>query len=241
MSSGLYSALSGALAQRDSMMVTVNNLANVNNIGYKSNKNVFESYLRSSDQTNRAKGVNYVTVSEKVTDFSQGKLKRTGSPLDFGIQGQGFFKVAGDEGFMYTRKGAFRLDKDNNLVTFDGYQVVGENGPINLPDDNVTVDDQGRIWDENNNQLGELTVYDLENTKDLQRYGSGYWTKKEDAREFIQESSSISQGFLEEANFSPLLVTQDLISLQRSFGAFIKTLESYGEISRQANEIGKIS
>lgn len=241
MGSGMYSALSGALAQRNTLRVTMNNLANVGDAGYKTNKNIFESYLSASDQIERSKGINYVNVSDKATDFSQGKLKETSRFLDFGIQGQGFFKVAGDEGFLYTRKGNFHLDQNSNLVTLDGYQVVGENGPINLPTDNVEVDSQGRIWGQDNNQLGTLTVYDFNNLKNIQRDGYGYWTKKDEAEETIQDSSSISQGVLEEANFSPLLVTKDLISLQRSFGALIKTLQSYGEVSKQANEIGKIS
>src|SRR6056297_3323883 len=100
----MYSALSGALAQTDSLKVTVNNLANVSNVGYKSNRDIFESFLDAADQTERSKGINYVTVAEKITDFSQGKLKRTNRSLDFGIQGQGFFKVAAEDGFLYTRK-----------------------------------------------------------------------------------------------------------------------------------------
>jgi flagellar basal-body rod protein FlgG len=237
----MYSALSGALAQTDSMKVTVNNLANVGNVGFKSCQEVFESYLKASEQTERSEGVNYVTLSEKVTDFSQGKFKKTDRTLDFSIQGQGFFKVAGEEGFMYTRKGIFRLDQDNNLITLDGHQVIGENGPIILPGTNVHVDQKGQIWSENNELLGELTVYDFENLKDLKRVANGYWIGQEASQSMVQENASVYQGVLEEANFSPLLVSQDLISLNRSFGAFMKTLQSYGEMSKNANEIGKIS
>ena len=53
--------------------------------------------------------------------WSQGALLPTGSPLDLGIAGGGYFRVTrGDGSVAYTRNGAFRLDAQGRLVTGSG-------------------------------------------------------------------------------------------------------------------------
>jgi len=49
-------------------------------------------------------------------------LVRTGDAFDLAIDGHGFFKVRLPDGTIaYTRRGIFRLDRDGNLVTDEGY------------------------------------------------------------------------------------------------------------------------
>ncbi|WP_040211236.1 flagellar hook-basal body complex protein [Clostridium polynesiense] len=88
------------------------------------------------------------------TVMKQGMMQPTGRNLDFGIDGDGFFMVAkGPKVFgdgtvqvnhrpgthnvipqslqtsgmelMYTRDGAFTLDEEGNLLTGDGYRILG--------------------------------------------------------------------------------------------------------------------
>ena len=59
--------------------------------------------------------------------WSQGALLPTGSPLDLGIAGGGYFRVTrGDGSVAYTRNGAFRLDAQGRLVTGSGERVDPE-------------------------------------------------------------------------------------------------------------------
>ena len=58
---------------------------------------------------------------------SQGALLPTGSPLDLGIAGGGYFRVTrGDGSIAYTRNGSFRIDAQGRLVTGSGERVDPE-------------------------------------------------------------------------------------------------------------------
>lgn len=71
----------------------------------------------------------------------------TNRPLDFQCEGKGFFVIQLPGGFpAFTKDGRFELDQDDRLVTMsEGFPVLGENGPIHLPSDDVQVDPQGTI------------------------------------------------------------------------------------------------
>lgn len=82
------------------------------------------------------------------TDTSVGSMQPTGRPLDAAIDGDGYFLVAkgptvfdnntlkvdntnnslsvsGNVDIMYTRDGSFSRDSEGNLLTSDGYRVLG--------------------------------------------------------------------------------------------------------------------
>jgi flagellar hook protein FlgE len=121
-----------------SLEVIGDNIANVNTTGFKSsrvlNKDAFaETLQKSSAAVGDVGGTNsmqvgYGTGVASITQkFTQGALTTTGGPADLGVSGKGFFKVQnpGDTLFYYTRAGDFRLDDGGNLLTSEGYNVVG--------------------------------------------------------------------------------------------------------------------
>jgi flagellar hook protein FlgE len=57
--------------------------------------------------------------------MTQGDITRTDSVTDLAVSGDGFFKIDAPFGQGYTRDGSFHFDKDGNLVTMDGYKVLG--------------------------------------------------------------------------------------------------------------------
>ena len=53
-------------------------------------------------------------------------FRSTGNDLDVAINGAGFFQVSMPDGSTaYSRAGAFKLDRDGNIVTNDGAQLMG--------------------------------------------------------------------------------------------------------------------
>ena len=59
---------------------------------------------------------------------------QTDNPLDVALEGDGVFSVKTPQGMRYTRAGNFQLNADKQLVTQDGFQVMGAGGkPITLP------------------------------------------------------------------------------------------------------------
>src|SRR5690606_19386922 len=96
----------------------------------------------------------YVDARGTYTDFVQGALKNTGGPMDFALEGEGFFEVLSPNGVRLTRNGAFKMDGNGRLVTNDGYPVLrnGAGGDpaqrvIQLNGRNLTVSYSGEVWD----------------------------------------------------------------------------------------------
>ena len=119
--------LSGLNAASRSLDVIGHNIANANTTGMKASRAEFAQIYASSagavGGSNTGLGVQVDAVSQQ---FSQGALTTTGNNLDVAINGGGFFQLKNSDGSTsYTRAGNFKLDKDGNLVTNSGAQVVG--------------------------------------------------------------------------------------------------------------------
>lgn len=240
MSSGIYSALSGGLARMQDLDVAVNNLANAGNIGFKASRLSFESLFDESLQNNRGQGMNFCRTSGAFIDFSQGDIKQTNRSLDLAVQGDGFFKVAGEDGFLYTRQGNFRLDDEGNLLTVEGNrQVVGVDGPVNLPGNDVQIDGQGRITADGA-QVGQISLYKASDPGELTQKPDGLWELAEDAEELPAAEARLVQGGLEQSNVNPLLLTTEIIETKRAYAAYLKTMKAFSEMTEKAGQIGQI-
>ncbi|SMO56387.1 flagellar hook protein FlgE [Balnearium lithotrophicum] len=136
-----YTAFTGLSADKRWLSVISDNIANVNTVGFKSERAIFEDLLsRSLTTIKNGAPVNQeigggTFVSATVKDFSQGTFMNTNNPLDLALDGEGFFMVKDNEGATYyTRNGQFRLDANGNVVNMLGMKVQGwmldENGNI---------------------------------------------------------------------------------------------------------------
>ena len=119
--------LSGLNASSKNLDVIGHNIANANTTGFKSSRAEFAEMVAAS--MGAGGGSNYgigVEVAAVAQQFSQGNVTVTGNNLDVAINGNGFFKVLQPDGSAaYTRAGNFKLDKDGDLVTNGGAQVMG--------------------------------------------------------------------------------------------------------------------
>lgn len=119
------------------MDVVGNNIANVNTTGFKRGRVNFQDMLYqqlggAARPNEDIGGVNPkevglgMTVASIDTIFLQGSLQSTGNQTDVAIQGEGFFVLAKGENKVYTRAGAFSLDRDGTLVNpSNGMKVQG--------------------------------------------------------------------------------------------------------------------
>ncbi len=119
--------LSGLNASSKNLDVIGHNIANANTTGFKASRAEFAEMVAAS--MGAGGGSNYgigVEVAAVAQQFSQGNITVTGNNLDVAINGNGFFKVQQPDGSAaYTRAGNFKLDKDGDLVTNGGAQVMG--------------------------------------------------------------------------------------------------------------------
>jgi flagellar hook protein FlgE len=134
----MYSGVSGLRVHQTKMDVIGNNIANVNTVGFKSQRvtfnEVFSQTLQSasgaSDETGRGGrnpmqvglGVNVASIDLKMTT---GAAQRTDNPFDLMVDGNGFIIVGDNNGTYFTRAGALRVDDDGNLVIPNGMKVMG--------------------------------------------------------------------------------------------------------------------
>jgi flagellar basal-body rod protein FlgG len=151
-------------AQQWRLDAVANNLANVDQDGYKKDMAAFKAFpellLRRIDDDGVyrhpfgsadmapiiGKLGTGVELNELYTSFEQGSLKETQSDFDLAMDGKGFFAVATPWGERYTRNGGFQLGKEGYLETKEGYPVLGEKGPVMVKANNFQVDKEGRIW-----------------------------------------------------------------------------------------------
>ncbi len=170
---GFYNLTSEMLTQTRNLNVISNNMANVSTPGFKSDEFVASAFRER--MMARYNGVNDVTpkgigtiqlvrsAAGTVTDYTNGAFKETTSPLDFALTGSGFFCIQTDAGTVYTRDGSFTLDNEGYLTLPMVGRVLGENGPIQLPTDDIVADRAGNIYSSDYTQIyGTLSVVDFE-------------------------------------------------------------------------------
>jgi flagellar hook protein FlgE len=117
-------ALSGLRAANADLSVTGNNVANAGTVGFKTSRaefgDVYSSTLLGGTANSPGSGVNLQTIRQL---FSEGPTRHTNRELDLAIGGEGFFVVKNGGEQLYTRAGAFGLDKE-------GYVVSGNNSVL---------------------------------------------------------------------------------------------------------------
>ncbi len=127
----MYSGVSGLRAEGEALGVVGDNIANVNTVGFKSQRAIFQDVLGHSilAGTSSAMPGSGVRIGDVQQMFTQGTLANTGVATDLALNGDGFFVVGGSvdgtTGNFYTRAGQFNLDKDGFLTNSNGMQVKG--------------------------------------------------------------------------------------------------------------------
>jgi len=130
---------SGLNAYTSAVDVIGNNLANISTTGFKSSRSLFGNELSSAMGVPALQqNLSGVTVQAVQPQFTQGTLENTDNPLDFAINGNGFFIVKGpsqNNATFYTRDGEFSLNSSGTLVNATGQIVQGVSGNITIPPD----------------------------------------------------------------------------------------------------------
>ncbi len=275
---GIYTAASGMLAQQHKLDALSNNLANVNTHGYKRDESIFKAFpellIRRMNDDGvvqfplRGKHVGSIDTSpvvgklgtgveqnEVFTIFEQGGVQKTEAPFDIALEGSGFFVVETPYGERYTRNGSFQIDPSGTLVTKEGYPVLGEQGHIQIKQNNFVIDEDGKIFvnaiyqddpyrlvSQNENRWEETVLLDRVMTVDvdepryLRKQGSSLWSATEDSgpAEIIQDNRpKVLQGFLEVSNVNPVTQMVEMIEVNRSYEASQRVIQSQDTSSEQ--------
>lgn len=247
---GIYSAASGMVAEMLRTDTIANNLANVNTNGYKKDIAVTQSFgdllmskIEGKETPTEVGGVGTgAYVAEVAPTFTAGAYRDTGNPLDVAIEGAGFFTVQTPQGIRYTRDGSFSFDAEGYLVTHDGYQVLGEQGPIqNTGKINQTfvIDQSGQVF-AGKNLLDRLKVVGFPDSSTLQKEGNSLWQATSTGQD-LGEATKLRQGSLESSNVNPIGEMVNLITATRAYEINQKIIQTQDDsLSKSVNDVGRV-
>jgi flagellar basal-body rod protein FlgF/flagellar basal-body rod protein FlgG len=244
MDSGYYAACAGLAAQTQALELVANNLANLGSAGYRGQQATFRSLLTGGSVVSwnplNAAANNFGVLGGSRLDLTSGSLAATGNPLDMGIAGNGFFVVQSADSELYTRNGGFHTTPTGQLMTGEGYAVMGEQGPIVLPNGAVTVGSNGTI-SVNGAVVEKLRIAEFSPDTSLQAVGNTIYAAPQGSA-LPAASSSVRQGMLENSNVSAVQSVVQLITVQRNAEMMQRALSLFDTAFNQtaAQELPKV-
>jgi flagellar hook protein FlgE len=128
-------ALSGLNAAGQDLRITANNIANVNTTGFKRARAEFGDVFAVSafGVANNAIGSG-VALNRVSQQFTQGNVDFTQNSLDMAISGDGFFTLNDNGSTVYSRAGAFGVDREGFVVNAGGARLQVFPPVAGLPD-----------------------------------------------------------------------------------------------------------
>lgn len=208
---GLYCSNTGLNAMQKKTEVISNNLANVNTDGFKQAKISIKTFKEE---------INGVIADKISSDFAEGSIKQVDNISNFAISGDAFFKMTTDEGYIYSKNGAFSVDEAGFLVDTYGRKVLGVNGEVKMV---AGKPDQ------------DFYLASFENKESLSPVTGGFQAANPSG-ETKAENAKVMQGFLESANVDMVQNMADMISLSRSFALNSRMITSQDEMLKKVTE-----
>jgi len=244
----LFTAATGLSAQQFEQDVVANNLANVNTVGFKKSRANFQDLMyqiyskagaTSGTGIQLPSGIEIGMGVKPISTqkiFSQGDYQQTGNPLDWAIEGDGFFQIDdGNGGTAYTRAGSFKINKDSNICNSEGLLLTPA---LSVPQGTVviTVDKSGQVTATDSKgtmtQVGQLQLATFVNPAGLSSMGRNLYNKTDASGEAgignpgIEGKGTVSQYFLEMSNVNLIDEMVKMITGQRAYEINSKSIQT---------------
>ncbi|MDK9698972.1 MAG: flagellar hook-basal body protein [bacterium] len=239
---GFYDATAGLQARALQQDTISHNLANVSTDGYQAQKLAFRTLLDHQMVVHRPGG-----SPDKWNEFENGRydVKTSGAvhvtenPLDFCIEGDGYFALETPAGTAYTRSGNFMLDDEGKLVSSGGYPVRMEGGgELVVPKGAEIVLGKDGTLRIDDSVVGKLDLVRFSADAKLERMGDNL--VKPSDEQTIPGGVAVAQGQLEDSNVNAVREMVDMIMTSRMFESISKALTTTDDTMRTAiNDVGR--
>lgn len=251
MQNSLLIGLSRQVALSRELDVVANNVANMNTTGFKTDGSLFEEYLSPtarSDGIGSDTRVSFVRDRGTWHDMTQGAVQTTGGALDVAIDGKGFLVVNTPAGERYTRNGSLQIGPTGTLMTADGFEVVGGNGPIRLQrtDRNISISAEGTVSAREGNSNADsirgklqLVSFTPAEAMRLQKAGGGTFSAPNGITPAPDKNSKVIQGALEKSNVQGVVEITRMIEITRSYTQVAAMLQQQSDM--RGNAINKLA
>jgi flagellar basal-body rod protein FlgF len=225
---GLYIAASGMVAEQVRQDQLANDLANSSTPGFKpdySPQHSFGAVLLANTEGGGAIGsVNEgVSLGKAVTNMTPGSLQETGEPLDFAIEGDGFFAVRTAQGVRYTRDGQFTRSATGLLTDTSGNPVLSAKGAT------IKVSAAGTV------PAGAVGVFEVPGAV---KQGENLYTGTAAGK----PTGTVRQGSLEGSAVDPANAMIEMITSLRSFQSGQQAIQSIAQtLQEAASQVGSLN
>jgi flagellar basal-body rod protein FlgF/flagellar basal-body rod protein FlgG len=248
MENTLLVGLSRQVALRRELDVVANNVANLNTNGFKADGVVFREYLmpvaRANNFQTPDRRLSFVHDRATFLDLGQGAIQQTGNPLDVAIDGNAFLAIQTPRGERYTRNGALQINATGELVTSEGYQVLGDNGPIRLQsgDKGISISRDGTVSVQEgantrtDSARGKIRMVTFAAPQRLEKDSSSTFMAPGQQAQAAPLTMGLVQGALEKSNVHGVVEMTRLIELTRSYTNIASLIDKQGELRRTAIE-----
>jgi len=256
----LWTAATGMTTQQTNIDTISNNLANVNNIGFKKSRAHFEDLIYQELKPAgaiSAAGMTHPTgiqvgLGSKVASIqkvhTQGSFQYTGVNLDIAIEGDGYFQFQTPNGdIAYSRAGALNTDANGNLVNQNGYYLEPA---ITVPEDAISVafGENGIVsvvlpGEDAAQEIGQIETSRFINPSGLKSIGKNLYMPTGASGDPVagvpgeNGYGSIAQNTLEMSNVSVVEEMVNLITGQRAYEINSKAVQTGDEMLQIANNL----
>jgi flagellar basal-body rod protein FlgF len=246
MENALLVGLSRQVALTDQLDMVANNIANINTTGYKADNTLFSQYLMPKASDGEFSGsdrdVSFVTDRGGWINFAPGAIERTGNPFDVAISGDAYLAVQTPRGVRYTKNGALLANANGQLVTDEGYPVLGDNGPITFQpgDHDVIISPTGIITVRNGSDpadapRGQLQLAAFAQQSQLQKDGSGMFYPPAGVAPIAPpQGTRLVQGAIEKSNVNAVAEMTRMIQITQSYTDIANVLQQQSDQRKNA-------
>jgi len=247
MNHGIYTALSGSLANERRLDIMTNNLANLNTTGFKREMPVFSSVLAQQSGKSLESGltqgpVEYVNAAfnqDNQVNFKPGALQPTGNKLDVAIEGDAFFVVRSprDGNDYYTRAGGFGLNSNKEVVTADGSVLLNTDDvgqPLVIDGADIKINEKGVVVVDGS-PVGTIRLVRFADRQALDKVGaSNFQPTSASGTPQLVDDVILHQEVKEMSNVDPLSSMVGLIEISRQYELQQKIITSLGDVNHLA-------
>jgi flagellar basal-body rod protein FlgF len=234
-----YLSMTAATNTLISQAVISSNLANSEMPAFKSDLEQFRSMPVFGDgHPSRV----YAMTERPGIDFTPGTIYKTGNPLDFAINGEGWVAIQADDGTeAYSRRGDMRINTSGFLENGNGQLVYGNGGPIALPPaEEVVIGTDGTISirpaGQDEKTLAVLDRLRLVNppVADLTKSPDGLFRLRSGVPANVDASVRVAPESLETSNVNLIGAMSRMIETARLFELNIKAMTA----AKENDEVG---
>ncbi len=247
MNHGIYTALTGSLANERRLEILTNNLANLNTSGFKREMPVFSSVMARQEAgfqgpaltSSQKEYVNAAVIQANQVNFKAGALQPTGNKLDLAIEGDAFFAVRNprDGNEYYTRDGGFSLNNRQEMVSADGSILldIGEPPrPLVINGSEIKINERGVVVVDGV-VAGQIRLVRFADRQALRKVGvCSFQATKASGTPQKVDDVTLHQELKELSNVDPLASMVGLIEISRQYELQQKIMTSLGDVNRLA-------